>query len=149
MALVALRPFGPVDVVAVRALPVADGVRVVWGLWGLILRLHRRRRRRRRELLRRHGRARRLLVRAASRVMARLVGIIDAVAVLRAVDDAHIMVSHSTRVLAVFIIARAAAVLHRCLHRGAGVVLGDQVWLALFLAQFCDRRGARGRSDDV
>ena len=48
--------------------------------------------------------------------MARLVGIVDAVAVLRPVHDAHIMVSHSTRVLAVFIITGAAAVLHRCLR---------------------------------
>ena len=82
--------------------------------------------------------------------MARLVRIIDAIAVLRPVDDAHVVVSHSTRVLAVFIITGAAAVLHRCLHRGAGVVLGDQVWLALFFgAVLRPRRGARDRSDDV
>ena len=98
------------------------------------MRLHRRRRRRRRELLRRHGRARRLLVRAASRVMARLVGIINAVAVLGPVDDAHVVVAHAACVLAVFIITGAAAVLHRCLPRGDGVVLGDQVWLTRFLA---------------
>jgi hypothetical protein len=60
-----------------------------------------------------------LRISAASTVMARLVGIIDAVAVLRPVDDAHVMVSHSRRVLAVFIIARAAAVLHRCSYRAA------------------------------
>ena len=82
-----------------------------------MLRLHRRRRRR--SLYRGHGRARRLTVRAAAAVMARLIRIVDAVAVLRAVDDAHVVVSHSTRVLAVFIITRAAAVLHRCSHRSA------------------------------
>ena len=75
--------------------------------------------------------------------MARLVRVVDAVAVLRPVDDAHIMVSHSTRVLAVFIITGAAAVLHRCLPRGDGVVLGDQVWLTRFLAQFCDLAAER------
>ena len=77
----------------------------------LVLRLHRRRRRR--LLYRGHGRARRLAVRAAAAVVARLVGVVDAVAVLRAIDDAHVVVAHSTRVLAVFIITRAAAVLHR------------------------------------
>ena len=142
MALVALRPFGPVDVVAVRALPVADGVRVVgrlwglWGLWGLILRLHRRRRRRR--WPRGHGRARRLTVRAASTIMARLVGIIDAVAVLRPVDDAHIMVSHSTRVLAVFIIARAAAVLHYACTAAPAWGWETRCGWRFFLARFCD-----------
>jgi len=79
----------------------------------LVLRLHRRRRRR---LLRRgHGGTRRLTVRAAARVMARLIRIIYAVAVLRAVDDAHVVVAHSRCILAVFIITRAAAVLHRFL----------------------------------
>ena len=136
LALVALRPFGPVDVVAVRALPVADGVGVVrclWGLWGLVLRRHRRRRRRRRH--RGHGRARRLRIRAASTIMARLVRVVDAVAVLRAVDDAHIMVSYSTRVLAVFIITGAAAVLHRCLHRAATALW--LCWCGLHWAWFC------------
>ena len=56
--------------------------------------------------------------------MARLVRIIDAVAVLRPVDDAHIMVSDATRVLAVFIIAGAAAVLHRCSYRAATALPG-------------------------
>ena len=46
--------------------------------------------------------------------MARLVRIVDAVAVLRPVHDAHVVVADATRVLAVFIITRAAAVLHRC-----------------------------------
>ena len=83
--------------------------------------------------------------------MARLVRIIDAVAVLRPVDDAHIMVSHSTRVLAVFIITGAAAVLHRCLRaRGDGVVLGDQMWwLRFFGAVLRPRCGLGSRSDDV
>ena len=73
-------------------------------------------------------------IRAASRVMARLVGIVDAVAVLRPVHDAHIMVSHSTRVLAVFIVARAAAVLHRCSYRA---VIGLWFcWCGLHWARF-------------
>ena len=77
----------------------------------LVLRLHRRRRRR---LLRRgHGGTRRLTVRAAARVMARLIRIIYAVAVLRAVDDAHVVVAHSRCILAVLVVARAASVLHR------------------------------------
>ena len=120
----------------------------MWGLWGLVLRRHRRRRRRRRH--RGHGRARRLRISAASTVMARLVGIIDAVAVLRPVDDAHVMVSHSRRVLAVFIIARAAAVLHRCSYRAATAWGWEtRVWLRFFGAVLRPRCGARGRSDDV
>ena len=70
-------------------------------------------RRRRRLSYRGHGRARRLAIRAAAAVVARLVGIVDAVAVLRAVDDAHVVVAHAARVLAVLVVARAAAVLHR------------------------------------
>ena len=71
---------------------------------------------------------------AASTIMARLVRVVDAVAVLGPVDDAHVVVAHAACVLAVFIITGAAAVLHRCLPRGDGVVLGDQVWLTRFLA---------------
>ena len=110
-----LLPFGPVDVITISTLPISHNMRVVRRLlWW------RHRRRRRRLLYRGHGRARRLGIRAASTIMARLVGVVDAVAVLRPVHDAHIMVSHSTRVLAVFIVARAAAVLHRCLRQRYG-----------------------------
>ena len=133
----ALLPFGPIDVVAVRALPVAERVgvagRLLW--W-----LHRRRRRR--LLYRGHGRTRRLTVRAAAAVVPRLVGIVDAVAVLRAVDDAHVVVSYPARVLAVFIITRAAAVLHRCSHRdsaGALLGVGSAGW-------FCAATGEEGTS---
>ena len=56
-----------------------------------------------------------MAVRAAAAIVPRLVGIINAVAVLRAVDDAHVVVAHSRCILAVFIITRAAAVLHRFL----------------------------------
>ena len=78
----------------------------------LVLRLHRRRRRR--LLYRGHGRARRLTVRAAAAIVSSLVRIGDAVAVLRAVHNSHIMVAHSRCILAVLVVARAAAVLHRC-----------------------------------
>ena len=102
----ALLPFGPIDIVAVSALPVAKHVRVVRRLW-------RRHRRRRRRLSRRgHGRARRLTVRAAARVMPCLIGIIYSIAVLGPVDDAHVVVADAAHVLAVFIITGAAAVLH-------------------------------------
>ena len=104
-----LLPFGPIDVVAISALPVAERVRVVGRLW------RRHRRRRRRLSYRGRGRARRLTVRAAAAVVSRLIRIVDAVAVLRAVDDAHVVVAHSRRILAVLVVARAAAVLHRCL----------------------------------
>ena len=118
----ALLPFGPVDVVAISALPVAKNMWVVRRLWGLVLRLHRRRRRRLRR--RGHGRARRLTVGAAARVMARLVGIIYAIAVLRAVHDPHIVVADAAHILAIFIIPCSAAVLHRAavLSRGGGAV---------------------------
>ena len=100
---------------------------VVRRLWGLVLRLHRRRRRRLRR--RGHGRARRLTVRAAATVMPCLIGIVDAVAVLRAVYHAHVVVAHATRVLAVFIITRAAAVLHRFSYPDSAVAL--LVWAPL------------------
>ena len=109
LALVALLPFGPIDIITISTLPVSKSVRVV----GRLRRRHRRRRRR--DAWRGHGRARRLAVRAAAAIVPRLVGIVDAVAVLRAVHDAHVVVSDSTRVLAVLVVARAAAVLHRCL----------------------------------
>ena len=99
----------------------------------LVLRLHRRRRRR--LLYRGHGRARRLTVRAAATVMPCLIGIVDAVAVLRAVYHAHVVVAHATRVLAVFIITGAAAVLHRCLHRAATALW--LCWCGLHWAWFC------------
>ena len=123
LALVALLPFGPVHIIAISTLPVAERVRVVrrlWGLWGLVLRLRRRRRRRRRP--RGHGRARRLTVGAAARVMPRLVGIVHAIAVLGTVHNSHIMVADAAHVLAVFIIPCSAAVLHcaAVLARGGG-----------------------------
>ena len=111
MALVALLPFGPVDVVAVRALPIAKRMRVVLGLRGLVLRLHGRRRRRRRP--RGHGRARRLTVRAAATIVSSLVRIIYSIAVLGTVHNSHVVVADAALVLTVFIITRAAAVLHR------------------------------------
>ena len=76
--------------------------------------------------------------------MARRVGLIDAVAVLGPVDDAHVVVSHSTRVLAVFTGPRRRRTAS-LLSRGAGVGLGDQVWLALFgavLRRRCEREVA-------
>ena len=107
MALVALLPFGPIHIITISALPISERVLVVRRLrW-------RHRRRRRRSLYRGHGRARRLTVRAAAAVVSRLIRIVDAVAVLRAVDDAHVVVAHPRRVLAVLVVARAAAVLHR------------------------------------
>ena len=54
-----------------------------------------------------------MTVGAAARVMARLVGIIYAIAVLRAVHDPHIVVADAAHILAIFIITGAAAVLHR------------------------------------
>ena len=45
--------------------------------------------------------------------MARLIRIIDAVAVLGAVHNSHVVVADAALVLTVFIITRAAAVLHR------------------------------------
>ena len=157
LALVALLPFGPIHIVAISALPVSERVGVAGRLRCLVLRLHRRRRRR---LLRRgHGGTRRLTVRAAARVMPRLVRIVDAVAVLRAVDDAHVVVAHATRVLAVFIITRAAAVLHlgvtavlssRSVRqrwdraRGDGVGLGDQC-LALWSGSATSLRSRRSQ----
>ena len=149
-----LLPFGPIDVVAVGTLPVAERVRVVrrllWALRCLVLRLHRRRRRR---LLRRgHGRARRLTVRAASTVVPRLIRIIYAIAVLGPVHDSHITVADAAHVLAVFIITGAAAVLHRacCVLFSAARrqrwdrALGAKEWgwetrcVAGALARFCD-----------
>ena len=148
----ALLPFGPIHVVAVRALPVPERVRVAGRLWGLVLH----RRRRRRSLYRGHGRARRLTVRAAARVMARLVGIIDAVAVLGAVHNSHVVVADAALVLAVFIIPCSSAVLHLgcgaiarrmsrelialgLSARGGGEVLETRcVWLTGVLARFCD-----------
>ena len=50
--------------------------------------------------------------------------VFDAVAVLRPVHDAHVVVSHSRRVLAVFIVPCAAAVLHRCSYRAATALPG-------------------------
>ena len=63
--------------------------------------------------------------------MARLVGIIDAVAVLRPVDDAHVVVADAARVLAVLVVARAAAVLHRCLHTSGDSAMALLVWAPL------------------
>ena len=153
LALVALLPLGPVHVVAISTLPVPKKVRVVGRLWW-------RHRRRRRRLSRRgHGRARRLTVRAAATVMPCLIGIVDAVAVLRAVYHAHVVVAHATRVLAVFIITRAAAVLHlgvtavlssRSVRqrwdraRGDGVGLGDQC-LALWSGSATSLRSRRSQ----
>ena len=75
---------------------------------------------------------------AASTIMARLVRVVDAVAVLGPVHNSHIMVADAARVLAVFIIARAAAVLHRCL-RQRGAAWGWETRCAgAFLARFCD-----------
>ena len=74
-------------------------------------------------------------IRAASTIVASLVGIVDAVAVLRAVHDAHIMVADAARVLAVFIITRAAAVLHRCSYRAATALW--LCWCGLHWAWFC------------
>ena len=70
-----------------------------------------------------------MTVRAASTIMARLVGVVDAVAVLRPVVDAHVVVAHPRRVLAVFIITGAAAVLHRCSYRAARAALAFAVVL--------------------
>ena len=64
-------------------------------------------------LNRRHGRARRLTVRAAATVMPCLIRVIYSIAVLGPVYNSHIMVAHPRHVLAVFIIPCAAAVLHR------------------------------------
>ena len=120
LALVALLPFGPIDIVAISTLPVSHCVRVVRRLWWHLWR------RRRRSLYRGHGRARRLAVRAAAAVVPRLIRIVYPIAVLRAVDDAHVVVSDSRRVLAVLVVARTAAVLHRCSYRdSAGALL---VW---------------------
>ena len=70
--------------------------------------------RRRRRLSRRgHGRARRLTVGAAAAIVPRLIRVIYSIAVLRAVDNSHIVVADAAHVLAVFIITGAAAVLHR------------------------------------
>ena len=112
----ALLPFGPIDVVAISALPVAHNVRVVGRLRRHLWR------RRRRLLYRGHGRARRLTVGAAATVMPCLIRVIYSIAVLGPVYNSHIMVAHPRHVLAVFIIPCATAVLHRAavLARGGG-----------------------------
>ena len=74
--------------------------------------------------------------------MSSLILVVDAVAVLRPVDDAHVVVSHST-VFWPYSYNGAAAVLH-LLARGAGVGLGDH-WAGFGAAR---SRGA-SRSDDV
>ena len=86
---------------------------------------------------------------AASTIVSRLVRIVDAVAVLRPVDDAHVVVSHSTRVLAVFIITGAAAVLHRCLHPAPAWCWETRCGWRYFLAQFCDLAAKREQLREI
>ena len=149
LALVTLLPFGPIHIIAVRTLPVAERMRVAGRLRCLVLRLHRRRRRRLRR--RGHGRARRLTVGAAAAIVPRLIRVIYSIAVLGPVYNSHIMVAHPRHVLAVFIIPCSAAVLHlgcgaiarRSSCRGDGVGIERARWcwrpgVAGALARFCD-----------